>query len=109
MDNERIEELLNDYNVSKETINTYYKLLSKYDFVNLDDESFYDCLELIISDISDKNNISDKRKEDKNYNSHGKSSSYIVADALYRVYGDEAVKYLDENYFELNKSRYEFK
>ncbi len=98
---ERIQFLSEEYNVPKEKILEYFIILTNYEFIDLDDERLYECLEGIVSDMSNTNN-----NANTDYAKDFKSEVDAISDALYKTYGDEVIKYLNRKYVEQNGNRF---
>lgn len=103
IDEEKLLELENEYEMSFSEIMKYYTSLKSIPCVERgSEESFMDCLETLIQD-----RVSDSFKKEQMLNSGlnenyvmdaQKSLEYSISDALYRVYEDEAIPYLTEEY-----------
>ena len=105
-------ELTENYNVSLEFIKDIYDLLKEKPFISEEDDRIFTCLEMIVQDESEKNNRIDTIKElGKSYITMGapKTLQYSINDALYQVYGEDIVSYLDDEYIEINQKRYGIK
>ena len=105
-------ELAENYNVSLEFIKDIYDLLKEKPFINEEDDRIFDCLEMIVQDESEKNNYLEAKKESNNIGLtmvEPKTLEYSINDALYQVYGEDIVSYLDDDYIEINKTRYGIK
>ena len=99
---EKLKTIAEEYGTTMSHIIRYYNLLRHYPCViNNDEELFYECLQTLIQDrISETFQSQEKDFFDT------KSLDYSISDALYRVYQDEAIPYLDAKYVELNDLRY---
>lgn len=105
-------ELKEDYNVTLDFIKDIYDLLKEKPFISEEDDRIFECLEMIVQDESEKNNRLDTIKElGENHITMAspKSLQYSINDALYRVYGEEIIDYLDKEYIKENQYRYSIK
>ena len=97
IEQEKLLELESEYQVSFSTIMYYYTVLLETPCVQRNgDELLVDCLETLI-----QSRISAEFKQ-KQYENQGEymSFEYSLSDALYRVYDEEAIPYLCEEYKE---------
>lgn len=102
MDIEILKELSEEYGIPVERIKSYYNKLQEYPFVeNSDEDLVKECLERIVQDVSTNEFL-----KENNQNQRQKQLKYSISDALYNVYGDEAINYLDEDYIEKNQKRH---
>ncbi len=105
-------ELAENYNVSLEFIKDIYDLLKEKPFISEEDDRIFTCLEMIVQDESEKNNYLETKKESRDTRlSMGvpKTLQYSINDALYQVYGEDIASYLDDEYIEINQTRYGIK
>lgn len=94
-------ELAIDYGLNYDEVVSYANILKCYDFVsNGEPELFYYCLELLLQGISSMH-FMDETKDGDGY----MPVDYMLADALYKTYGDLSMPYLDEEYLNMNISR----
>lgn len=98
IDKDRLLELESEYEISFSTIMRYYTLLMSIPCVKeRDEEQLYLCLETLIQDRV----TTEFKQEEMNRNGETgvyKSLEYSVSDALYRIYEDEAIPYLCDEY-----------
>lgn len=89
-DEDRIEQIALEYMIKKSKVKKYLKKLMEYPFVvNGDEDKMYECLENIVFDLCNKKDVS------KICNRTLKES---VPEMIFRVYGYEAFKYLNEEF-----------
>lgn len=103
IDLEVLKELSEEYGISLNAIKSYCNRLMGYDFVKDNDESlFYECLERIVQDACTNEFIKEKSDSEDDQ----KKIEYSISDALYNVYGDDVLSYLDEDYINENQQKY---
>lgn len=105
IDSEKLLELEEEYEIGFTELMNYYIALKDIPCVQKGDEnSLLDCLHLLIQDrISNEFNQEEMKKRgdnQENLDYENKPLEYSVSDALYRIYEDEAIPYLTEQYKE---------
>ncbi len=103
LDEEKLLELKNEYEISFSNLLKYYTALKSIPCVERgSEELFADCLETLIQD-----RVSNSFKREQMLNSGynvkeisyaSKRLDYSISDALYRIYDEEAIPYLTEQY-----------
>ncbi len=89
VDEEVINELSQTYGIGASTIKKYCETLLTYPIVRSEDDSFlHECLEILVSDRANQS-FSDDSKNDY---------LYTVEKCLYRIYGDDCIPYLSDNF-----------
>lgn len=84
---ERVEEIASEYMWNISHVMKYLNMLKKYSFiVNGEEELMYDCLEAIVSERCSES----KRR----------SLNETISEMIYRVYGEKALYYLNEEFLE---------
>ncbi len=103
IDREKLLELESEYEIGFSEILKYYTALKSIPCVERgSEENFSDCLETLIQDrISNsfkKEQMLNNRFDEKNIMFTQKSLEYSISDALYRIYDEDAIPYLTEEY-----------
>ena len=105
IEREKIKDLAEEYEFKVKTIKRYYETIMMYPFVKNDTSNKkWECLEMIVQDRYTQktfyNNADAKR-----------SLSDTICDSLYRVYDEESVDYLNEEFLkthEIGEKNYDY-
>lgn len=111
LEKDQLETLAKEYDFDLNELMEYYDEISKIPcVVNGDDELLLRCLETIVSGLKTNDQEIEfqklqpgNRENDKPFIDTDKlvSKEYIISDALYRTYDDEAIPFLSDEYAEL--------
>ena len=91
-----IDELHEKYDVRKDIIEKYYLLLCKYPFT-YEDDNLYTCLEYVVRDSAYNKMMRKMKRIDAIV-----PTRYSISNALYNVYEDLSISYLDEQFIKIN-------
>lgn len=101
---EKIEELSQDYDIPEEHISSYLNTLLEYPFIAAGaEESLLYCLELVVAERYTQKLLSETGKRDLLY----RSLNETFSDMILRVYGDEAIYYLNRDFLSNRNIRIE--
>lgn len=94
IEREKISNLAEEYEFRKSTIEGYYETIMLYPFVqNGTVDKKWECLETIVQD-----RFSQKEFDASSNPAFRRSLTDTICDSLYRVYEDEAIHYLNEEF-----------
>lgn len=105
LEREELEFLASEYESKIETVMKYYEILKEVPCViNHERELFLECLETLIQERKSEKMLGEtKSQTSEKY----QTLEFSVSDSLFRVYGDDAVPYLSEEYRIVNSARFE--
>jgi hypothetical protein len=93
--------LAEEYGFDISVVNHCVETLSFYDFArDGEEEQFLTCLEMVLQSLCTMEFMTEHKHKYAETN-----IKHIFFDALYRVYGELAIPYMDQEYLELNESR----
>jgi len=104
IEKEVLQSLVENNDAALNHVTKYYNLTKDIPLIaSRSEEEYLEFLELLIQD-----RISEdfQAKEKKIFDYSPKRLDYSISDALYKVYGDDAMPYLTKEYIESNKTRY---
>lgn len=96
---ERLNSISEEYGMALNIVSKYYHLLKDIPITaSYGDDLLFDALETLVQDRMSESFLSNEFKEGrKAYHEH-KPLDYSISYALYEVYGEEAMPYLDEEF-----------
>ena len=103
IEKEVLEELAQNYNTTINHVSRFYNMTKDIPVVlGKSEDEYLEFLELLIQDRTSEVLVNEIRKGGYD----PKTLDYSISDALYRVYGDDALDYLSDEYKEVNSTRY---